>query len=129
MDNARSKRILLIEDDAALAEIYEKKCVLEGFEVTIAQDGNEGLATALADKPDIILLDILMPKMDGLTLLKKLRDDPWGENVAVIILTNLNANDNIIQEVIENRPAYYLMKTSAAPGDVVDKIKEVLKIA
>lgn len=128
MENEQKIKLLLVEDDAMLSEMYVKKFVLENFEVLAARDGEEGLETALREKPDIVLLDLLMPKKDGMTMLKELRQDPWGKTVPTIILTNLNANDKIIQEITENQPAYYLMKTNAVPSEVVDKIKEVLKV-
>ena len=122
------KRILLVEDDTTLAEMYQKKFDVEGFDVLSASDGEKGLKIALEEHPDIILLDLLMPKMDGMTIMKKLREDDWGKDVPIIILTNLNANDKIIQGVTEDRPAYYLMKINDTPNDVVLKIKEVLKL-
>lgn len=127
MENTQNIRLLLVEDDLILSEMYAKKFVLEKFVVLTALDGEEGLAMALKEKPDIILLDLLMPKKDGMTMLKELRKDPWGKNVPIIILTNLNAKDEIIQGITENQPAYYLMKTNAVPSNVVDKIREVLK--
>lgn len=128
MDEKMKKRILLVEDDATLAEMYLKKFDVAGFDVLSAHDGEKGLAMALEEKPDIILLDLLMPIMDGMTTMKKLREDAWGKNVPIIILTNLNANDKIIQRITEDHPAYYLMKTNDTPSDVVMKIKDVLKI-
>src|SRR5258706_11802090 len=128
MEEKMIKKILLVEDDAILSDMYEKKFVIEKFEVLTAHDGEKGLEIALQEKPDIILIDLLMPKMDGMTLLKKLREDPWGENVPTIILTNLSANASILQGISENHPAYYLMKINAIPSEIVTKIKEVLKI-
>ncbi|HUQ85527.1 MAG TPA: response regulator [Candidatus Limnocylindrales bacterium] len=127
MDNQIKKKILLVEDDATLSEMYQKKFSVEGFNILAASTGGEGFQLALQTRPDLILLDILLPGMDGMTVLKKLRDDPWGKDVPIIMLTNLNADDNILKGVIESRPAYYLMKSNSDPSGVVEKVKELLK--
>ncbi len=101
-----------------------------GFEHLLqAKDGEEGLAMAINEAPDLILLDIVMPKMDGMTMLKKLRESPGGKSVKVIILTNLNANDNITKSVIENQPSYYLIKANYSMDDVIEKVKQTLGIS
>lgn len=127
MEETVRKKILLVEDDPTLSEMYQQKFQLEGFDIMAARTGGEGLQVALQSKPDLILLDILLPGMDGMTVMKKLRDDPWGKNVPIIILTNLNADDNILKRVVEDHPAYYLMKSTSDPYGVVEKVKEVLK--
>jgi len=126
-----NKKILVIEeveDDASLRKVLHDKFVLEGFNVLEAKNGKEGLATALQEHPDLILLDIAMPKMDGLAMMKKLREtDEWGKNVPIILLTNLNAdNDKIIKEITDNQPAYYLVKSDSSIEDLVEKIRERL---
>jgi len=127
MEITTNKKVLLIEDDLILSEMYQSKLEKEGFAVTTANDGEKGLTIALQDHPEIILLDILMPKMDGMALMKKLREDAWGLNVPIIILTNLNINDKINQGIREDHPTYFFMKTEITPSDVVDRVKEVLK--
>jgi DNA-binding response OmpR family regulator len=127
MEEGKKSKILLIEDDNSLAEMYRQKFSLEGFEISVARSGSEGLQMALSNKPNLILLDILLPEMDGMTLMKKLRDDPWGKDVPIIILTNLDANDRILKGVMEGHPAYYLMKSNSEPSTVVDKVRELLK--
>ncbi|MDE2590306.1 MAG: response regulator [Patescibacteria group bacterium] len=120
------KTVLLVEDDSILSEMYQSKLNREGFEVITADNGENGLSLALQIHPEIILLDILMPKMDGMTLMKKLREDHWGQNVPIIILTNLNMNDKISQGISKDHPTYFFMKTEVTPSDVVDRVKEVL---
>ncbi len=127
MEETVRKKILLVEDDPTLSEMYQQKFQLEGFGIMAARTGGEGLQVALQNKPDLILLDILLPGMDGMTVMQRLRDDPWGKNVPIIILTNLNADDNILKGVMEDHPAYYLMKSTSDPSGVVEKVKEVLK--
>jgi two-component system response regulator RpaA len=121
------KKVLLIEDDSILSEMYQSKLEREGFDVSTADDGDKGLTIALQYHPEIILLDLLIPKMDGMTLMKKLREDHWGQNVPIIILTNLNINDKINQGIREDHPTYFFMKTEITPSGVVDRVKEVLK--
>lgn len=123
------KTILVIEDDAVLRSALVDKLKHDGFSVTSAEDGEEGLTTALAIKPDLILLDLMMPKMDGTAVMDGLRSDPWGKNVAVIILTNLDADDTIIRKIVTDQPSYYFMKADTSLEDLVIKIKEVLKIS
>lgn len=83
---------------------------------------------AINEAPDLILLDIVMPKMDGITMLKKLRESAGGKNVKVIILTNLNANDSITKAVFETEPSYYLIKANYSMDDVIEKVKQTLGI-
>lgn len=121
------KILLLIEDDKILLNMYQKLLVNHGYEVHTAMDGEDGLNKALADHPDLILLDIRMPKMDGMTMLKLLRQDAWGKDAKVIILTNLDPIDKILQGVIEDHPTYYLVKANTKSEDVLEKIKEALE--
>ena len=132
MDNkTKNKKILVIEeieDDALLRNALSSKLVLEGFGVLEASDGEEGLATALLEHPDLILIYIVLPGMDGITMMKKLRDSgEWGKNVPVILLTNLSPDDQRInQAIVDNEPAYYMVKSNSKVGDLISKIKERL---
>lgn len=122
------KKILVVEDDSTLLKALTEKFTLENFSVSYAEDGQEGLGVALSTHPDIILLDILMPKMDGMSMLEKLREDEWGKDVPVIMLTNLNPDDIIVSQVIRDHPAYYLIKSNAKIDDILSKVKEVAGI-
>ncbi len=128
MNEFENKKILIIEDDAALRKVLDDKFTLEGFKVLESANGVDGLEIALHEHPDIILLDIVMPKMDGLTLMKKLREtNEWGKNVPIIMLTNLGADDEKINWAIaENEPAYYLVKADYTISDLVEKVRERL---
>ena len=121
--------IEIVEDEYSQRKALSDKFKREGFMVFEAKDGEEGLKTALREKPDAILLDILMPGTDGITMLKKLRqENTWGKKVPVILLTNLSPDDkNISEEIVENEPSYYLMKANCTIDDVVEKVKERLK--
>jgi two-component system response regulator MprA len=129
MEISTKTKILLVEDDAVLSQMYLEKLDRVGFTTATAENGEKGLDAALRDHPDIILLDLLMPKMDGITLEKKLREDQWGKLVPVIILTNLNVSDKHIFELTSTHQTFFFMKTDITPDDVVEKIKEVLKLS
>lgn len=121
-----AKILLLIEDDKILLNMYQKLLSNHGYEVHTALNGEDGLKRALVDHPDLILLDIRMPKMDGMTMLKLLRKDAWGKDAKVIILTNLDPIDTILQGVVEDHPTYYLVKANTKSEDVLERIKEVV---
>lgn len=122
--------ILVVEDEKILADTLEEKLVSEGFNVTKAFDGEEGLKLAMSKHPNLILLDLLMPKMDGMAFLKELRKDvSWGKNVPVIILTNLSSHDEQRnKDIVELEPSYYFMKTDKSVEEITEKIKERLGI-
>ena len=119
-------KILIVEDESVLLQMYKKKLNDNGYDVVDAENGKLGIEKALSEKPDLILLDIRMPVMTGLEMLKELRKDGWGKDVPVIILTNLEANEKITWDISETEPAYYLMKAGNRPEVVLEKVKEVL---
>lgn len=122
------KKILIIEDEISLRNALHDKFVKEGFAILEAKNGKEGLRVALREHPDLILLDIIMPVMDGITMLKKLRNEnDWGKTAKVIILTNLtSADDQRNRDIAELEPSYYLLKTDWKLEDVVAKVRERL---
>jgi len=124
------KTILIVDDDLPILKMLVDKLTTEGFNIIQAHDGEEGFSSACNNHPDLILLDIIMPKMDGLTMMKKLRiENEWGKSVPIILLTNLSPDDDKInQSVVEDAPAYYLLKPNWDVGDVVEKVKERLNI-
>lgn len=119
--------ILFIEDDESLIATCKAKFEEEGFTLSVEKDGEEGLKNALTYHPDLILLDIKIPKMDGMTVMNKLREDKWGSKVPIIILTNFDIKDERIQEVVANHPAYYLLKADTTLEETVDRVREVLE--
>ncbi|KKQ41385.1 MAG: hypothetical protein US60_C0042G0018 [Microgenomates group bacterium GW2011_GWC1_37_8] len=120
-----SKKILIIEDEEAVLDILDKKLREEGFETVTSRDGKEGLEIALREKPDLVLLDLILPTMDGLTLLDKLRADVAGKNLSVVILTNLD-NAEKIEEGRKKGVYDYLVKTDWTLEDVIKRVKQVL---
>ena len=121
-----TKLLLLIEDDKILLDMYQKLLSNHGYDVHTAMDGEDGLKKALQDHPDLILLDIRMPKMDGLTVLKYLRDDEWGKEVPVFMLTNLDDSKSI-SEAMNFRVERFLIKSDWKPKEIINEIKLSLK--
>ncbi|MBI4812641.1 response regulator [Candidatus Falkowbacteria bacterium] len=119
-------KILLVEDDPFLLNMYATKFELENFKVIVAEDGEKGVKLAMKESPDIILLDIILPKMNGFEVLKKLKDDKELSKIPVILLTNLSQK-NEIEQGLAMGAKDYLIKAHFMPSEVVDKIKEVLK--
>jgi DNA-binding response OmpR family regulator len=120
------KKILIVEDEASLRKALRDKLTREGFVTLEAKNGEEGLAVALRDHPDLILLDIIMPVVDGLTMLKSLREDTWGKNAKVIILTNLSSNEKVAEAIMQGS-RNYLVKSDWKIADVVKMVKNELK--
>ncbi len=121
----KNTKVLIVEDEQALLMILAEKFRREGFGVQTASDGEEGLSMALRYNPDIIILDIVMPSMDGLTMLKKLRENKKGNNVPVLILSNLSDPEQINEATGRGR-VEYLVKSNWGLEDVVKKVKETL---
>jgi DNA-binding response OmpR family regulator len=116
------KRILIVEDEPDIREAMAEAATQAGFGVLTAQNGEVGLQTALTEKPDIILLDIKMPVMDGHEMLSKLRQDPWGQNVKVIMLTSMDDVKNI-GEAHQGDITGYIIKAHSSLEDIINKVK------
>lgn len=123
------KTILIIEDEASYRKILDERLSKEDFKVISAKNGDEGLISALRDKPDLILLDLIMPKITGIELLRELRRyDDWGKTVPVFIISVLSSsNEQINKYIIELEPTYYFEKTTIKIEDLIEKIKEKLQ--
>lgn len=120
-----AQRLLLVEDDSFLAGMYVTKLTMEGFEAELASDGKLGLEKAKKMKPDLILLDVLLPKMNGFDVLRELKNDPTTKNIPVILLTNLGQKSDVVRG-LDLGAVDYLIKAHFMPSEVVEKIKEVL---
>lgn len=119
------KVILLVDDDLTLREMYDDRLKAEGFDIIQASNGEEAIAKARETKPNIILLDVMMPKINGFDVLKQLKEDPDTKDIPVILLTAL------IQDVDRTQgkklgAADYIVKSETMPGEVITKIKSVL---
>ncbi len=119
------KKILIVEDEDSLRKALAEKFLAEKFEVLEAVNGEDGLASVEKNNPDLILLDIIMPIMDGMTMLKELRKTKFGKDVPVIILTNSN-NDDSLSESLASGAYDFLIKSNWKIKEVVDKVKERL---
>lgn len=118
-------KILIIEDDPLISRMYEKIFRFEGIPAVMANNGEEGLEKAKAEKPTLILLDIMMPKMNGLEVLGKLKEDPETKTVPVIVLTNL-AGQNDAETALAKGAVKYIIKSEHEPKEIADMVKEVL---
>jgi DNA-binding response OmpR family regulator len=119
--------LLVVEDDEFLVKMYESGLTKEGFFVTTAGNGEDGLRVAGEIKPDLILLDLIMPKMDGFTCLEKLQEDNVTKRIPVIILSNLG-QDSDIKRGLEMGAEDYLIKTDHTVKQVAEKVRKVLGI-
>ncbi|PIR74863.1 MAG: response regulator [Candidatus Magasanikbacteria bacterium CG10_big_fil_rev_8_21_14_0_10_47_10] len=118
--------ILLIEDDTFLSNIYKTKFEMEGFHVLTAENGEVGMKEAKKKTPDIILLDILLPKIDGFTLLEQFKSDAVLKSVPVILLTNLGQKDDV-EKGLALGAEDYLIKAHFKPSETVEKVRKVLE--
>lgn len=128
MADIQTTKILIVEDDVQLMKSLRDKIKREGFITFAARDGKEGLKVGIQEKPDLILLDVIMPKMDGIEMLKKLREDSWGKGVLVILLSNDDDPDHI-KETLKDNAVDYLIKSDWKLEDIIRRIKETLGLA
>lgn len=120
-------KILLVEDEEAQRKALRNSLAQKGFAILEAMDGVEGLEIARRERPDIILLDVRMPKLDGMAMMHKLRADPWGKKASIIILTNYDTNDEQLFQLASDQPSYYLIKANSPLESILEKIQEVLE--
>lgn len=121
------KKVLIIEDDKAMASILQESLQDEGFGATFASDGEEGLERVKTDKPDLILLDVMMPKMNGKEVLSALRANPETKDIPVIMLTNVGDDISTISEVVALDTPDYLVKANTSMEMIVERIKKRLE--
>lgn len=117
--------VLLIEDDIFLAGIYQTKFELEGFHIVIARDGEEGLRFAAKDPPDIVLLDILLPKLDGFEVLAQLKAQDKTKHIPIVMLTNLGQKEDV-ERAMSGGAVDYLIKAHFVPSETVARVKKIL---
>ncbi|OHA17354.1 MAG: hypothetical protein A3C79_03500 [Candidatus Taylorbacteria bacterium RIFCSPHIGHO2_02_FULL_45_28] len=121
------KTILVVEDEKSLCKAIVDILSRNNFLPIEAKNGKEGVELALSRHPDLILLDLIIPEVDGITALKKIRADAWGARVPIIILTNVSAtNEQLVDDIVTHKPMNYLIKSDWKIQDVVAKIQEIL---
>lgn len=119
------KKVLIVEDDPMLVEIYSKKFELSGFEVSLASSGTEAISKAQEVHPDVILLDLVLPEIDGFGALKKIREDKSLDNTKIIISSNLSQEDE--RQKAEDLGANgFITKANFTPQEMVDKVRDII---
>lgn len=118
-------KVLIVEDDQFLSKMYAKKFQIAGYEVALAGDGVEGLSKMRMFKPDLVLMDIMMPKLNGLDAISQAKADQMIKAIPIIVLTNLSNTDDAT-EAVKRGAIGYLVKSDYTPSQVVDKVKEQL---
>ncbi|OGF24186.1 hypothetical protein A3H09_02470 [Candidatus Falkowbacteria bacterium RIFCSPLOWO2_12_FULL_45_13] len=122
-----NKTILLVEDDATISSIYRAKFEADGFKVLTAIDGASGLELIKKEAPDIVMLDVILPGLDGFSVLEEAKKDKSTKDIPVVMLTNLGTPDDKIKGQKMGAKDYFI-KASLTPGEISEKIKEILKI-
>ena len=119
-------KLLLVEDDPLMVRMYQRKLINDGYEVEVAVNGEDGLVKIRSFFPDLVLLDVMMPKVNGLQVLERVKSDPSISKIPIIILTNLGGSQEDIERGLELGAVAYLVKSAYRPDEVVAKVKEVL---
>ena len=121
-----SKKILIVEDDKFLRELMSQKLVKEEYDVSQAIDGEDGIKKIKEEKPDLVLLDLILPGIDGFEVLSQMKEDPILALIPVIILSNLGQKEDI-ERGLKLGAVDYLIKAHFTPGEIIEKVKSVLK--
>ena len=121
-----AKNILIIEDDEFLRSLINRKLSAEGYNMISAIDGEEGIKKVLAEKPDLVLLDLILPNEDGFEVLSKIKADPKVSQIPIIILSNSSQKEDI-DKGMKLGAADYIIKAQFTPEEIVEKVKNILK--
>ncbi len=121
-----AKKILIVEDDKFLRELIAKKLTKENYDTVEAIDGEEGVKKVKEEKPDLILLDLILPGIDGFEVLSRIKEDPVLAQIPVIILSNLGQREDI-DRGLGLGASDYLIKAHFTPGEIIEKIRAILK--
>lgn len=122
-----AKKILLVEDDIAFVSLFRKLLVRAGFEVSEAHDGEEAEAMAAHIQPDMLIIDLGIPKKDGLSVCHEIRKTTWGKKIAIIILTGKTLDDDALDTVMKVEPAYYCVKGDSSSDEFISKVRSVFQ--
>lgn len=120
-------KVLLIDDDQALVQLYSLELTGRQYVVITAPNGEEGVVKAKAEKPDLVLLDIMMPKLDGIGALTKLKEDAETNPIPVVMLTNFG-QENLVQQAFTLGASDYLIKYKVTPAEMADKVAQLVHV-
>jgi DNA-binding response OmpR family regulator len=124
--DTNKKKVLIVEDDEHIARIYDIKFAQSGFETSLARDGEEGMAKIIAEKPDLVILDLMLPRKDGFTVLEEMKKNPNVANIPVLVLSNLGGSADI-ERALALGAKEHLIKVNHSMQEVVDKAKECME--
>ena len=119
-------KILLVEDDGLMSRMYDRLFSFAGYEVEVAEDGEAGFVKAKEFLPDLILLDVMMPRMNGLEVIQKLKEEPKTRNIIVVLLTNLGIQEKL-DEAMQLGAAAVITKSNHQPDEIVEMVANLLK--
>jgi len=120
------KTILIVEDELSYLNLLHKELAAKGYTVVDAKDGQEGYDTAIRIHPDLIIMDVLMQGVDGLTMLESLRSDKDGKSMKVIILTNLEPDNQLMQRVLKSKPLFFFVKSDIELSTLIADVEKEL---
>lgn len=121
----KKSTVLLVEDDQSIRQLYTDALTISGLEVISAGNGKEGIELALEHHPNLILADLMMPQMNGIEMMEKIRLDNWGKTARVIFLTNFSEPDQVYNAV-QLKPEEYIVKSHAEIKEVVNKVRAAI---
>src|SRR5438477_5547559 len=119
------KKMLIIEDDQIVGNIYRRKFQAEGFQVELAEDGEAGLVATRNSKPDVVILDLMLPKLNGVEVLKQLRAEPTTRDLPVVVLSNAYMS-SLVQEALKAGANYCMIKANCTPRQLVDIVNKTI---
>lgn len=120
------KLLLLVEDDIQMVRLLKDALASEGFSIIASGSAEDALHHAHAEHPDLVVLDLMLPGIDGMSFLDNIRKEVWGKHLPVIILTNVSPDDKIVSGITRDEPAYYLIKANTSMDEIIGKVKNVL---
>lgn len=123
-----SKKILVAEDDLAIRTSLREELKFDGFEVLEAVDGEDAWTKINSEVPDLVVLDLMMPKLNGLAVLKKIRESKTTNSLPVIVLTNLDADGRMIDQMVALKPSFYFLKQNINANEIPAKVRECLNM-
>jgi CheY-like chemotaxis protein len=123
--NQTAQKVLIVDDEESLLTVLSTKFTEEGITVLTAENGKKALEVAFAEHPDVIVLDIMMPEMDGFDVMKHLQEDEWGKTVPIILLTNSSSFDTI-SKAVSSGMSEFIVKTELKLDEVVNRVKQRL---